>query len=245
MLVQFEAMSTKPHVLVVEDDRKISEMIDQYLSENGMRVTVAGDAPSFDRVFADGQYDMLILDVMLPGENGISICSRVRSASAIPIMFLSARGEDNDRVIGLEVGADDYLVKPFSLRELLARVRAMLRREELARAPAGNPARVLSFAGFDLDMGLRELRNSDGSIVNLTGAEFDLLRVLVERPKRVLTRDNLLDYTQGHTSTALDRSIDILISRLRQKIELDPRDPQIIRTVRGEGYIFAPEVVVR
>lgn len=235
-------MSQSPHVLLVEDDSAISALVSRYLSNNGMKVTVVSDGVMMDQAFEQGRFDLMILDIMLPGEDGLSICRRVRTNSPIPIIIVSAKIDDIDRIVGLEMGADDYLTKPFNPRELLARVRANLRREEFVKIAAENKSRVLVFEGFEMDLGLRTLTAPQGAVVGLTSSEFDLLRVLVERARRVITRDGLLDLTKGRTASPFDRSIDILISRIRQKIELDARDPQMIKTMRGEGYIFTPEV---
>jgi two-component system OmpR family response regulator len=180
---------------------------------------------------------------MLPGEDGLSLCRRLRQDSPLPIIMLTARGEDVDRILGLEMGADDYLPKPFNPRELLARIKAVLRRQAVAlTASAFAGAKALLFGGWRLDPTLRELRNPHGARVALTSAEFDLLQVLCERPGRVLSRDSLLDLTQGRTAGSFERSIDVLISRIRRKIEADLQNPEIIKTVRSGGYLFTPEV---
>jgi two-component system OmpR family response regulator len=235
-----------PQILLVEDDREISHMISRFLSDNGLRVVVAGDGRAADRVLQDGRIDLIVLDIMLPGEDGLSICRRLRSSSTVPIMMLTARGDEIDRIIGLELGADDYLTKPFSSRELLARIRAVLRRSGAvaeAATPAGPRVTAMSFAGWRIDSGLRQLHSPQGVRIGLTSAEFDLLLVLCQHPRRVLSRDELLDLTQGRSAAPFDRSIDVLISRIRQKLERDPRDPELIKTVRLGGYVFTPEVV--
>ena len=234
-----------PQILLVEDDREISHMISRFLSDNGLRVVVAGDGRAADRVLQDGRIDLIVLDIMLPGEDGLSICRRLRSSSTVPIMMLTARGDEIDRIIGLELGADDYLTKPFSSRELLARIRAVLRRSGAATettASAGPRVTAMSFAGWRIDSGLRQLHSPQGVRIGLTSAEFDLLLVLCQHPRRVLSRDELLDLTQGRSAAPFDRSIDVLISRIRQKLERDPRDPELIKTVRLGGYVFTPEV---
>ncbi|MBK5957912.1 DNA-binding response regulator [Rhodoplanes elegans] len=238
-------MTDSPHILVVEDDQEISRLVARYLRANECRVSLAGDGREMDRVMGTSRIDLVVLDLMLPGEDGLSLCRRLRNASSVPVIILSARGEEVDRIVGLEMGADDYLVKPFNPRELLARVRAVLRRSDsLLRGPAGRRPRVLSFLGWRLDCGLAKLTNPEGGAVAITGGEFDLLQALCEHPGRVLSRDQLLDLTQGRAAGAFERSIDVLISRLRRKIEPDPHHPEIIRTVRSGGYVFTPEVAV-
>lgn len=235
--------TASPHILVVEDDRQISALVSRYLRDNECRVLVAGDGREMDRLLETNRFDLVVLDLMLPGEDGLSLCRRLRTSSNIPIVMLTAKGEDIDRIIGLEMGADDYLAKPFNPRELLARIRAVLRRAATAEmAPASRGARVLSFLGWKMDRTLRELRSPDGAKVAVTRAEFDLLYAFCERPGRVLTRDQLLDVTQGRSAGPFDRSIDILVSRLRRKIEQDPHHPEIIKTMRSNGYLFTPEI---
>jgi two-component system OmpR family response regulator len=195
------------------------------------------------RAMADRRIDLLILDVMLPGEDGLSLCRKVRAESQTPIIMLTARGEDVDRIVGLEMGADDYLPKPFNPRELLARINAVLRRQTAARlASATEGAAVLTFAGWRIDLRLRELRNPEGARVAMTSAEFDLLQTFCERAGRVLSRDSLLDFTQGRSAGSFERSIDVLVSRIRRKIEPDPQNATMIKTVRSGGYLFSPTV---
>jgi two-component system, OmpR family, response regulator len=234
-------MKASPHILVVEDDREISRLVLRYLGSNDCRVSVAGNARDMDRMLNANRVDLIVLDLMLPGEDGLSACRRLRANSHVPIIMLTAKGEDVDRIIGLEAGADDYLSKPFNPRELLARIRAVLRRGALA-APTGTSARVLTFLGWRLDRALRDLRNPDGVRVAVTGAEFDLLQAFCERPGRVLSRNQLLDLTQGRGAGPFERSIDVLVSRLRRKVEHDPQQPDIIKTVRSGGYLFTPTV---
>lgn len=230
-----------PHILVVEDDREISALVARYLRGNDCRVSLAGDGREMDRVLADARVDLIVLDLMLPGEDGLSLCRRLRANSNVPVLMLTAKTEEIDRIVGLEIGADDYLGKPFNPRELLARIRAILRR---GAAPErhDDAARRLHFQGWTLDAGLRQLLSPEGARVAITGAEFDLLQALCLRPGRVLSRDQLLDLTQGRAAGPFERSIDVLVSRIRQKIEPDPRNPEIIRTIRSGGYLFAPEV---
>src|ERR1700730_17635038 len=232
-----------PNILVVEDDRETRTLIARYLRNNACNVTTAGDGREMARAMTDRRVDLLILDVMLPGEDGLSLCRKVRAGSQTPIIMLTARGEDIDRILGLEMGADDYLAKPFNPRELLARINAVLRRQAAARmviATGGTTA--LTFLGWRIDLRLRELRDPAGARVAVTGAEFDLLRTFCERPGRVLSRDSLLDLTQGRSAGSFERSIDVLVSRIRRKIEPDPLKPTIIKTVRSGGYMFTPEV---
>ncbi|MEZ5839264.1 MAG: response regulator [Hyphomicrobiales bacterium] len=233
---------TTPHILLVEDDPEIATLVARYLSSNDMRVSRAGDGREMDRVLRDARIDLIILDIMLPGEDGLSICRRLRTSSQVPIIMLTARTDDVDRIVGLELGADDYLGKPFNPRELLARVRAVLRRREPLQAAERRGQTVLTFSGWRLDVIRRKLFDPSGARIALTGAEFDLLLVLCEHPGRVLSREQIVDLTQGRQTGPFERSVDVLISRLRQKIERDPRDPEFIQTVRSSGYLFAPEV---
>jgi two-component system OmpR family response regulator len=237
-------MTASPNILVVEDDRETRALIARYLKTNAFQVATAADGREMDRALAGNRVDLVILDVMLPGEDGLSLCRRLRLASSLPIIMLTARGEDVDRILGLEMGADDYLPKPFNPRELLARIKAVLRRQAAAlTATAFAGAKSLVFRGWRLDPGLRELRDPHGARVALTSAEFDLLQVLCERPGRVLSRDSLLDLTQGRVAGSFERSIDVLISRIRRKIEPDLQAPELIKTVRSGGYLFTPEVI--
>ncbi len=234
-------MKNSPHVLLVEDDHEISDLVSRFLRANHIRVSSVGDGSEMDRALKDNRVDLLVLDVMLPGEDGLSICRRLRANSNMPVVMLTAKSEDVDRVVGLEIGADDYVTKPFNPRELLARIRAVLRRgtTEAAAIPMGS---ILEFDGWRLDPNIRQLNSPDGARVALTGAEFTLLLAFCERPRRVLSRDQLIDITQGRAPGPFDRSIDVLVSRLRQKMEKDPRDPVLIQTIRSGGYMFSPEV---
>ena len=232
-----------PNILVVEDDRETRALIATYLRANACNVTTATDGREMVRAMADHPVDLLILDVMLPGEDGLSLCRKLRAESQTPIIMLTARGDDVDRIVGLEMGADDYLPKPFNPRELLARINAVLRRHAAARTiSTGSGATVLTFLGWRIDLRLRELRNPAGARVAMTSAEFDLLRTFCERPGRVLSRDSLLDLTQGRNAGSFERSIDVLVSRIRRKIEPDALDPTMIKTVRSGGYMFTPTV---
>ena len=232
-----------PNILVVEDDRETRTLIAKYLRTNACHVTTANDGREMARALTDHRVDLLILDVMLPGEDGLSLCRKVRAESQMPIIMLTARGEDVDRILGLEMGADDYLAKPFNPRELLARINAVLRRHTASQTvSASNGATALDFLGWRIDFRLRELRNPAGARVAMTSAEFDLLRTFCERPGRVLSRDSLLDLTQGRNAGSFERSIDVLVSRIRRKIETDPLEPTMIKTVRSGGYMFTPNV---
>jgi two-component system, OmpR family, response regulator len=232
-----------PHILVVEDDRETRALIAKYLRINTCNVTTANDGREMLRAMTDCRVDLLVLDVMLPGEDGLSLCRRIRAESQTPIIMLTARGEDIDRILGLEMGADDYLPKPFNPRELLARINAVLRRQVASQTVSvTNGATALTFLGWRIDLRLRELRNPTGARVAMTSDEFDLLRTFCERPGRVLSRDSLLDLTQGRNAGSFERSIDVLVSRIRRKIEPDPQDATMIKTVRSGGYMFTPVV---
>src|SRR5215510_11718845 len=234
-----------PNILVVEDDRETRALIAKYLRSHACNVSTATDGREMARTMNDHRVDLLILDVMLPGEDGLSLCRKLRAESQVPIIMLTARGEDVDRILGLEMGADDYLAKPFNPRELLARINAVLRRQAVARtASATEGATALLFQGWRIDLRLRELGNPDGARVAMTSAEFDLLRTFCERPGRVLSRDSLLDRAQGRNAGSFERSIDVLVSRIRRKIEPDPQEATVIKTVRSGGYVFTPHVEV-
>jgi two-component system OmpR family response regulator len=234
-------MPRPPHVLIVDDDREIRRLVSRFLSENGLRASAVADAADADRALAAGGVDIVVLDLMLPGEDGLSFARRLRQTSAVPILMLTARGDETDRIVGLEIGADDYVAKPFNPRELLARIRAVLRRSgDGAARPA--KARQHVFAGWRLDAVRRELRRADGTLVPMTDTEFDLLTVFAEQPQRVLSRDQLLDRLRGRVAQAFDRSIDVAVMRLRRKIEPDPAHPELIKTVRNGGYVFTAAV---
>lgn len=240
-------MPTEPssHVLIVDDDREIRDLLSRFLVKHNYRVSTAADGREMRRVMSDARIDLIVLDVMLPGETGLTLCGQIRASSKVPIVMLTAVAEETDRIIGLELGADDYLAKPFNPRELLARIRAVLRRveERDGGAPVGGEvAPVLNFAGWKLDLSRRTLSNPDGQPVELSTGEYDLLVAFAERPQRVLSRDRLLDIAKGRAAVAFDRSIDVQVGRLRRKIEADPAAPQLITTVRGGGYMFTPSV---
>ncbi|MDA1099444.1 MAG: response regulator [Proteobacteria bacterium] len=240
-------METAPHILVVDDDREIRDLLARFLRKHGFRVDSAADGREMWRLLEVGRFDLIVLDLMLPGEDGLSLCRRLRAQTVTPasppIIMLTAIGDEMDRIIGLEMGADDYLAKPFNPRELLARMRAVMRRSSSAPVPseaAGNDD--LNFSGWSLRLARRELRDSHGKLVDLTGGEFELLCALAGHPQRLLSREQLLDLTRGRVAVPFDRAIDVQISRLRSKIEVDPKNPAIIKTVRGAGYIFAAAV---
>ena len=239
-------MSAAAHILVVDDDPEIRDLLSRFLAKHGYRVSTSGDGRAMRKALAEAAIDLVILDVMLPGEDGLSLCRELRASSSVPIVMLTAVGEDVDRIVGLEMGADDYVPKPFNPRELLARIRAVLRRTgaSVGGLSGSRPAEaaVLSFAGWRLDLGRRELTSSDGTLVPLSAGEHGLLAALALHPQRVLSRDQLLDLARGRGANAFDRSIDVQISRLRRKIEDDPHEPALIRTVRSGGYMFAAEV---
>jgi two-component system phosphate regulon response regulator OmpR len=229
----------RQRILVVDDDPALRELLTAYLDENGFTVMAVGDGAAMRAAISEDMPDAIVLDLMLPGEDGLALTRAIRTQSSVPILILSARGEEVDRVIGLEVGADDYLAKPFGPRELLARLRALLRRSLPAPAADANASLEQRFGPFVLDVAGRRLLRA-GSEVALTGAEFDLLAAFLARPNRVLSRDTLVDLLKGYDRDPFDRSIDIRVTRLRRKIEADPATPAYIRTVRGEGYLFNP-----
>ena len=233
----------KPHILIVDDDSEIRDLLNRFLSKHDFRVTTARDGREMRQAMADWSFDLLVLDLMMPGEDGLSLCRQVRSESDIPIIMLTAMGEDVDRIIGLEVGADDYMAKPFNPRELAARIKAILRRSaSSASSESGEgSAEKVMFAGFVLDPATRSLQRGEESIA-LTAGEYDLLIAFVGHPRRVLNRDQLLDMARGRAAIPFDRSIDVQVGRLRRKIEPDPKNPVLIKTVRGGGYMFTPEV---
>jgi two-component system OmpR family response regulator len=235
-------MEPAPHILVVDDDREIRELLSRFLEKQGMRVTAARDAREARKAWPLGRYHLVVLDLMMPGEPGLDFARWLRSQSDVPIVILTAMGEETDRIVGLELGADDYVAKPFNPRELLARIRAVLRRASGEGAAKEPPAKVIRFAGWTLEPGRRRLLNPDGAEVSLTGGEYELLLVLVERPNRVLTRDMLMDLLRGRQAGPFDRAIDVAVSRLRRKLEDDGRNPTLIKTVRGGGYVLAATV---
>jgi two-component system OmpR family response regulator len=236
-------MQGSAHILVVDDHREIRDLVSRALAKDGFRVSTAADGRAMRKVLADSRIDLILLDLMLPGEDGLSLCRALRTESNIPIIMLTAKGDEVDRVVGLEMGADDYLAKPFGSRELVARIKAVLRRsrDKTEKIADRRPKRY-RFDRWRLDIGARELLREDGLTVPLSTGEYDLLLALMERPQRVLNRDQLLDLARGRSANALDRSVDTQISRLRKKLEREPGAPKIIKTVWGGGYMFTPEV---
>jgi DNA-binding response OmpR family regulator len=228
-------------ILVVEDDREISGLVCALLSREGFSARVAENGAEMNRLLAESPADLILLDLMLPGEDGLSICRRLRADSNIPIIMVTAKSDDIDRIIGLEVGADDYVAKPFNPRELAARIRAVLRRTASAATPTAKSSRRVRFDEFVFDIDAHRLHRGTDEIPLSTG-DYDLLSVFVERPMRILTRDQLMDLTKGRSWEAFDRSIDVALSRLRRKIEADPSKPVLIKTVRNAGYMFATTV---
>ena len=228
-------------ILVVDDDPELTELLRGYLGNQGFEVATACDGASMRQQLAHETPDLLILDLMLPGEDGLSLCRDLRAASRLPILMLTARGDDMDRIIGLEMGADDYLPKPFNPRELLARIKSILRRAEEHETRESAP-RSLHFAGWTLDLAARNLIGADGVVIALSTGEFRLLHLLAESPSRVFSRDQLMDTLAGRDAGPFDRTIDVMISRLRRRLNDDARDPELIKTVRSEGYMLAARV---
>ncbi|HEX4507409.1 MAG TPA: response regulator transcription factor [Alphaproteobacteria bacterium] len=229
------------HILLVEDDPEIARLLTDVLTGNGFETSSATRAAEMEDVFARRVVDLVILDAMLPDEDGFSICRRLRAASNIPIVMLTALADDIDRIVGIEIGADDYITKPFNSRELVARIRGLLRRAR-GTGQAENRLRSLGFKGWKLDPVARQLYDPEGVQVTMTSAEFDLLHAFCRHPGRVLSRDELLDLTPGGQAGPIARSIDVHVSRVRQKIEPDPQQPTLIKTVRLSGYIFTATV---
>jgi two-component system OmpR family response regulator len=239
-------MESSEHILIVDDDAEIRALLSAYLQKNGYRTSVAADGGAMWKALERSGVDLIVLDLMLPGEDGLALCRKLRADSDTPVIMLTARGEETDRIVGLEMGADDYLAKPFSPRELLARIKSVLRRyRSLPLNLRADDAREIGFAGWRLDTVARHLVSADGVVASLSGAEFQLLRVFLSHPNRVLTRDQLMMLSKGHEADPLDRSIDIQVSRLRHRLGDDPTNPEIIRTVRGEGYVLAVPVEVK
>jgi two-component system OmpR family response regulator len=229
-------------ILIVDDDPELRALLRDYLGGNGFAVDLAEDGAAMRKAMAAAAPDLVILDLMLPGEDGLALCRALRAESpSLPILMLTARGEDTDRIVGLEMGADDYLPKPFNPRELLARIRSILRRAG-ENAVREAPARALAFAGWSLDLGARHLVGADGVVVPISNGEFKLLRAFAENPFRVLSRDQLMDVLAGREAGPFDRSVDVMVHRLRRRLDDDAREPALIKTVRSEGYMLAAEV---
>jgi two-component system OmpR family response regulator len=236
-------MATQDHILIVDDDAETRSLLQAYLQKQGYRVTSAADGKALRGALDTARPDLIVLDLMLPGEDGLQLCRDLRGRSNVPVIMLTARGEETDRIVGLEMGADDYLPKPFNPRELLARIKSVLRR---ARSLPENlePEAVKSFrfTGWSLDVATRNLTAPDGVVVPLSGTEFKLLRVFLAHPNRVLTRDQLIELMISRDAGPFDRALDVQVSRLRQRLRDDAREPRIIKTVRGEGYVLAAQV---
>ncbi len=236
-------MDRPDHILIVDDDAEIRQLLSRYLEKNGLQATTVGDGRAMWRALDGATFDLIVLDLMLPGDDGLTLCRTLRAKSDIPIIMLTARGDETDRIVGLEMGADDYLPKPFSARELLARIKVILRRaRSLPPNLRPDASARLRFAGWVLDTVQRHLISPSGVVTPISGAEYRLLRVFLDHPNRVLNRDQLLDLSQGKEAGPLDRSIDVQVSRLRHRLGDDPRDPQLIKTVRSEGYVLAATV---
>jgi two-component system OmpR family response regulator len=237
-------MEPSSTILIVDDDREIRSLLADYLETNGYRALAAADGTAMWKALGEARPELVVLDLNLPGDDGLTLCRKLRADSDVPVIMLTARNEPLDRILGLEMGADDYLPKPFEPRELLARIRSVLRRSHAMPSNAQtDKVQKIHFSGWTLDLAARHLLNSDGIVIMLSGAEFRLLRVFLEQPNRILNRDQLLNLTQGRDADPFDRSIDIQISRLRQKLGEDARLPQIIKTVRNGGYVLAGQVI--
>ncbi len=236
-------MDRPDHILIVDDDAEIRTLLARYLEKNGMRASAVADGRAMWQALDRGAFDLVVLDLMLPGDDGLTLCRNLRAHSDIPVIMLTARGEETDRIVGLEMGADDYLAKPFSARELLARIKVILRRAR-SLPPNLRPeeAREIRFGDWKLDMTQRHLVSAAGVITPLSGAEYRLLRIFLDHPNRVLSRDQLMEMTQGKEADALDRSIDVQVGRLRRRLGDGSRDAAVIKTVRGEGYVLSVSV---
>jgi two-component system, OmpR family, response regulator len=236
-------MAAQDHILIVDDDAETRRLLQTYLEKQGYRVTTAADGRALRKALETARPDLIVLDLMLPGEDGFEICRNLRTRSNLPVIMLTARGEETDRIVGLEMGADDYLGKPANPRELLARIKSVLRRaRSLPENLEPEAAKTFRFAGWALDVATRNLTAPDSVVVPLSGTEFKLLRVFLAHPDRVLSRDQLIDLMISRDAGPFDRAIDVQVSRLRQRLREDAREPQIIKTVRGEGYVLAAKV---
>jgi two-component system OmpR family response regulator len=237
-------MDTPDHILIVDDDAEIRSLLSAYLTKNGLKATAVPDGKALWPALLAGRVDLIVLDLMLPGDDGLTLCRTLRARHIeTPVIMLTARGDETDRILGLEMGADDYLAKPFSARELLARIKVVLKRvRSLPPNLRPDDSATLQFGDWQLDNHQRTLISPQGEVLPLSGAEFRLLRIFLAHPHRVLNRDQLVDLTQGREADPLDRSIDVQVSRLRQRLGDDPKDPRLIKTVRGEGYVLAVAV---
>ena len=235
--------ATREHLLIVDDDKEIRNLLTDYLEQADYRVTAVGDGKAMRRVLESNRIDLVILDLMLPGEDGLTLCRELRGKTNLPVLMLTARGDEVDRIIGLEMGADDYLAKPFNPRELLARIKSVVRRAQaLPPNMESDKVHTLRFAGWTLDVATRNITAEDGLVVPLSGAEYRLLRVFLDHPQNVLAREQLLELANGREAVLFDRSIDVLVGRLRKRLRDDSREPVLIKTVRGEGYVLAASV---
>lgn len=235
--------ANREHLLIVDDDKEIRNLLTDYLEQADYRVTAVGDGKAMRRALESNRIDLVILDLMLPGEDGLTLCRELRGKTNLPVLMLTARGDEVDRIIGLEMGADDYLAKPFNPRELLARIKSVVRRAQaLPPNMETNKVHTLRFAGRTLDVATRNVTAADGLVVPLSGAEYRLLRVFLDHPQRVLAREQLLELANGREAILFDRSIDVLVGRLRKRLRDDSREPVLIKTVRGEGYVLASSV---
>jgi len=238
-------MTNSDHVLVVDDDAEIRNLLREYLQKNGYRVTAVAEGKGMWMTIDAGRVDIVVLDLMLPGEDGLTLCRNLRARSEVPVIMLTARGEETDRIVGLEMGADDYLAKPFNPRELLARIKSILRRSRsLPDNLQPEEASTIHFAGWTLDLEARNLLSPDGVVVALSGTEYKLMRIFLAHPNRVLNRDQLIDLMLSRDASPFDRSIDVQVSRLRHRLGEGAREPVIIKTVRGEGYVLSVPVEV-
>ena len=236
-------MTTPEHILIVDDDAEIRSLLGDYLRKNGYRTTAVADGKGMLAALENGRVDLIVLDLMLPGDDGLVLCRNLRARSDIPVIMLTARGEDMDRILGLEMGADDYLPKPFNPRELLARIKSILRRvKALPENLRTDNALYLHFSGWQLDTISRQLVSPERVVVPLSGSEFRLLQIFLHHPNRVLSRDQLMDLMRGRETDPYERSIDVQVSRLRHRLADDAKEPAIIKTVRGEGYVLAAQV---
>lgn len=236
-------MDKQAHILVVDDDREIRDLVAKFLKKHGLRVTTAADGREMKRALDDWAIDLVVLDVMMPGEDGLTLCRNLRATSQLPVIMLTAMGEETDRIIGLEMGADDYLAKPFNPRELLARIKAVLRRTGQADTTTAEvEGDEFRFNGWTFKPEQRELYSDENVLVSLSRGEFELLDTFVRHPNRVLNRDQLLDMARGREAIPFDRAIDVQVSRLRKKLKDDPKNPSLIKTVRGGGYMFSTKV---
>ncbi len=236
-------MANADHILIVDDDAETRILLQVYLEKQGFRVATAADGRGLRKALETTHPDLIVLDLMLPGEDGLQLCRDLRARSNLPVIMLTARGEETDRIVGLEMGADDYIAKPANPRELLARIKSVLRRaRSLPENLEPEPVKTYRFAGWALDLATRNLTAPDGVVVPLSGTEFKLLRIFIAHPDRVLSRDQLIEHMISREAGPFDRAIDVQVSRLRQRLNEDAREPRLIKTVRGAGYVFAANV---